>query len=77
MNQVTIWASLTDDTPRTVTALLADPRTDDDTGTATPAGPTASVHSGPAPIGPQTLPEARILPEIGGARRRRGGCRGW
>jgi site-specific DNA recombinase len=50
MDQVTIWASLTDDTPRTVAALLADPRTDDDTGTATPAVPAPTVHSGPAPI---------------------------
>jgi DNA invertase Pin-like site-specific DNA recombinase len=31
-NQVTIWATITADTPRTITALLNDPRTDDDTG---------------------------------------------
>jgi hypothetical protein len=31
MHQVTIWATLTDDTPRTVSALLTDPRTDSDT----------------------------------------------
>ena len=30
-HQATIWATLTDDTPRTITALLADPRTDSDT----------------------------------------------
>jgi hypothetical protein len=36
-NQVTIWATLTDNAPRTITALLTDPRTDSDTGTATPA----------------------------------------
>ena len=53
MDQVTIWASLTEDTPRTVAALLADPRTDDDTGpaaTADPARHLAAVHSGPGPM---------------------------
>ena len=29
-HQVTIWATLTSDTPRTTTALLDDPRTDPD-----------------------------------------------
>src|ERR1035441_7355544 len=33
-NQVTIWAPITSDTPRTIAALLNDPRTDDDTGQA-------------------------------------------
>jgi DNA invertase Pin-like site-specific DNA recombinase len=31
-DQVTVWATITSDTPRTVAALLNDPRTDDDTG---------------------------------------------
>lgn len=31
MKQATIWATVTDDTPGTVAALLADPRTDNDT----------------------------------------------
>ena len=47
MHQVTIWATLTDDTPRTITALLTDPRTDSDTGTTTPE-PTSFYHSAPA-----------------------------
>lgn len=55
MDQVTIWASLTEDTPRTVAAILADPRTDDDTGRT-------AVHSGPGPIVHQILPRTRILP---------------
>ena len=48
-NQVTIWATLTDNTPRTIAALLADPSTDSDTGTATP-GQDTFYHSAPAPI---------------------------
>jgi site-specific DNA recombinase len=56
MNQVTIWASLTDDTPRTIAALLADPRTDNDTSPAPATDPAPSVHSGPAPIVPRILP---------------------
>ena len=48
-HQVTIWASLTDDTPRTIAALLGDPRTDSDTDPATPAQDTFS-HSAPAPM---------------------------
>jgi hypothetical protein len=53
-HQVTIRATLTDDTPRTIAALLADPRTDDDS----PAGPAPShdamSHLGTAPI-PQVM----------------------
>jgi site-specific DNA recombinase len=33
-NQVTIWATITSDIPRTIAALLSDPRTDHDTGQA-------------------------------------------
>jgi hypothetical protein len=44
MNQVTIWATITSDTPRTIAALLADPRTDHDTG----HGPTPPPDSAPA-----------------------------
>ncbi len=59
--------AITEDTPRTVAALLADPRTDDDTGHApavSPAHRSAAVsHSGPGPIIPQILPQARILPD--------------
>lgn len=50
MHQVTIWASLTDDTPRTIAALLDDPRRDSDTGTAIP-GQDTFYHSAPAPCG--------------------------
>jgi hypothetical protein len=57
LNQVTIWATLTDDTPRTITALLNDPRTDDDTHRPTPAQDTIS-HSGPGPITPVTADKA-------------------
>jgi hypothetical protein len=39
MDQVTIRASITEDTPRTIAALLADPRTDDDTSHAPGPGP--------------------------------------
>jgi DNA invertase Pin-like site-specific DNA recombinase len=49
-DQVTIWATLTEDTPRTIAALINDPRTDNDTGTPTP-GQDPFCHSGPAPIG--------------------------
>ncbi len=48
-NQITIWATLTDNTPRTITALLTDPRTDSDTGTTTP-GQDTFYHSASAPI---------------------------
>jgi site-specific DNA recombinase len=40
LDQVTIWAAITDTTPRTLAALLADPRTDNDTAT-TPQQPAA------------------------------------
>ena len=53
-DQVTIWASLTGDTPRTIAALLGDPRTDSDTGTTTPAQDGFS-HSAPAPMAPVTI----------------------
>ena len=49
LNQVTIWASITEDTPRTVDALQDDPRTNSDTGSATPAQHTV-YHSASAPI---------------------------
>ncbi len=39
-NQVTIWATITADTPRTIAALLGDPRTDHDAGQ--PATPPTS-----------------------------------
>jgi hypothetical protein len=58
-DQVTIWASLTDDTPRTIAALLQDPRTDSDTDPATPAQDTFS-HSAPAPIAPVTAHDHRF-----------------
>lgn len=48
-DQVTIWATLTGDTPATVAALLADPRTDSDTGTTAPGQDTV-YHSVPALI---------------------------
>jgi hypothetical protein len=38
LDQVTIWATITDTTPRTLAALLADPRTDNDTA-ASPQQP--------------------------------------
>ena len=50
MDQVTIWASLTEDTPRTIAALLTDPRTDDDTGPAPATSPAPWVHSGSRPM---------------------------
>ena len=66
-HQVTIRASLTEDTPRTIAALLADPRTDDDTwhGTPsptsnTPAPATVSQLGQGTPVA-QTLRGSRIL----------------
>jgi len=50
MHQVTIRAALTDDTPRTITALLDDPRTDSDTASIAP-GQDPVYHSAPAPMG--------------------------
>jgi hypothetical protein len=47
-HQVTIRARLTEDTPRTVTALLADPRTDDDICHS--HTPPASSTPAPAPV---------------------------
>jgi hypothetical protein len=56
MHQATIWATLTDATPRAINALLTDPRTGNDTATGradtTPApaqdhfGDLANVSSG-------------------------------
>jgi site-specific DNA recombinase len=66
MNQVTIWASLTDDTPRTIAALLTDPRTDNDTGHADATPRPAAVHSGPGPIVHQILPGTRIFQDLFG-----------
>jgi site-specific DNA recombinase len=41
-NQITIWATLTEDTPRTIAALLEDPRTGNDTAARTaPPAPAA------------------------------------
>ena len=49
MHQVTIRASLTSDTPRTITALIDDPRTDGDISIIT-AGQDPAYHSAPAPM---------------------------
>jgi hypothetical protein len=54
MDQVTIWATLTDDTPRTINALIGDPRTGNDTTTPTPGQDTV-YHSVPAPIGQASI----------------------
>jgi hypothetical protein len=48
-HQVTIRATLTTDTPRTIAALLDDPRTDDDTPADPPTRTDAFSHSGYAP----------------------------
>jgi len=48
MNQVTIWTTLTDNTPGTIAALLDDLRTDDDM--PAPASSGAVSHSGSAPL---------------------------
>jgi hypothetical protein len=64
MDQVTIWASLTDDTPRTVAALLADPRTDNDTGPTPATSPAPSVHSGPGPMMHWDFPKAGNFPVV-------------
>ena len=50
MDQVTIWATLTEDTPRTIAALLEDPRTDDDTA-ARPTAQAAASQLERTPIG--------------------------
>ena len=50
MDQVTIWATLTEDTPRTIAALLEDPRTDDDTA-AHPTPPAALSQLERTPMG--------------------------
>jgi len=65
-DQVTIWATLTDDTPRTIAALLADPRTDSDTGTVTPgADRVLPVSTRPYDVGsdPRSRP-ARYGPGV-------------
>jgi len=48
-DQVTIWATLTEDTPRTIAALLEDPRTDNDT--AALLAPAAASQLERTPIG--------------------------
>jgi len=49
-DQVTIRATLTADTPRTVAALLADPRTDDDNPAEVATSTDPMSHLGSAPI---------------------------
>ena len=49
-NQVTIRATLTHDTPRTIAALLADPRTDDDSPADPATSTNAMSHLGSAPM---------------------------
>ena len=60
-DQVTIWATLTSDTPRTIDALINDPRTDD--GTGQPATPSNSQTPAQAPISQlrQATPVALIF----------------
>ena len=66
-HQVTIHATLTSDTPRTIAALLGDPRTDDDS----PADPATSTdtfsHLGPFPLRTATIhtPAARCQVLLG------------
>jgi hypothetical protein len=60
MHQVTIWATLTSDTPRTITAPLTDPRTDSDTSTPTP-GQDPGYHSAPAPISGAAIRDDRFF----------------
>ena len=48
-DQVTIRAALTADTPRTVAALLTDPRTDDDSPADPATSNNAMSHLGSAP----------------------------
>jgi hypothetical protein len=77
-DQVTIRASITEDTPRTIAALLADPRTDDDTGQArAPAPGTAPrlatvSHSRPGPIWRLFFRLARIFRGIPGLATHKG-----
>jgi hypothetical protein len=63
-HQVTIWASLTEDTPRTIAALLTDPRTDNDTGPADATPRPAAVHSGPGPMVHQSLRGAEMFRDL-------------
>jgi hypothetical protein len=68
MDQVTIWATLTDDTPRTINALIGDPRTGNDTTTPTPGQDTV-YHSVPAPmagvaIHPPTMWSVALLASV-------------
>ncbi|HEV3069441.1 MAG TPA: recombinase family protein [Streptosporangiaceae bacterium] len=60
MNQVTIWATITSDTPRTIAALLADPRTDHDTG----HGPTPPPDPAPAQAPVSQLGQGTPVPRI-------------
>ena len=59
-HQVTIRASLTQDTPRTIAALLTDPRTDDDTWHGTPPASTTPAPATVSHLG-QGTPVARIF----------------
>jgi len=48
--QITTWATLTDDTPGIIAALLDDPSTDSDTRPAGPATTQGTIsHSAPFP----------------------------
>ncbi len=74
-NQITIWATLTDNTPRTITALLDDPRTDSDTGTPT-TGQDTFYHSASAPIAGISIHDDGIAGAASGRRWPSGGwCR--
>jgi len=59
-HQVTIRASLTQDTPRTIAALLTDPRTDDDTWHGTPPASTTPAPATVSHLG-QGTPVAQNL----------------
>jgi len=64
-DQVTIWATLTEDTPRTIAALINDPRTDSGTDNPTP-GQDTFYRSAPSPIAGVTIHD-----DPNGAARRR------
>ena len=68
-NQVTIRATLTTDTPRTIAALLADPRTDDDSPAKPATSQDAMSHLGSAPIGMVTV-HGHCRPAIAACSRR-------
>jgi site-specific DNA recombinase len=59
-NQVTIWVTITDTTPATLAALLADPRTDHhQTDPQTPAQPTGSGELAQRPISVSCTPKMK------------------